>query len=256
MVRVNRVYQKVLALANKEQRGYITPQEFNLFADMAQMDIFEKYFYDLEQMQRRSGNQDDYIDLAENIEEKINNFQIHNFDMGVGAEGTVRLPTSDVDGGFYRIGTVRVSYVDVPGVRVVEEVKSKELTFFGDNAIIGNQASASHKLFPHYQKITDIAGGSFIRVHPHPIGENGDRVFVSYIRTPKRPNWTYIMVANQGSALYNPSASDHQDFEIHSSEENKLVTKVLQYAGITIKDPQLVQAATAQETIKEQQQKQ
>ena len=36
-VSVDRVYQKVLALANKEQRGYITPQEFNLFADHAQM---------------------------------------------------------------------------------------------------------------------------------------------------------------------------------------------------------------------------
>ena len=42
MVRVDNVYQKVLALANKEQRGYITPQEFNLFADLAQMEIFEQ----------------------------------------------------------------------------------------------------------------------------------------------------------------------------------------------------------------------
>ena len=40
MVSVDNVYQKVLALANKEQRGYITPQEFNLFADHAQMEIF------------------------------------------------------------------------------------------------------------------------------------------------------------------------------------------------------------------------
>ena len=47
-ISVDRVYQKVLALANKEQRGYITPQEFNLFADHAQMEIFEQYFYDLE----------------------------------------------------------------------------------------------------------------------------------------------------------------------------------------------------------------
>ena len=39
-VNVNNVYQKVLALANKEQRGYITPQEFNLFADQAQHRIF------------------------------------------------------------------------------------------------------------------------------------------------------------------------------------------------------------------------
>ena len=39
---INNVYQKVLALANKEQRGYITPQEFNLFAEYAQLDIFNK----------------------------------------------------------------------------------------------------------------------------------------------------------------------------------------------------------------------
>ena len=35
-VSIDSVYQKVLVLANKEQRGYITPQEFNLFADKAQ----------------------------------------------------------------------------------------------------------------------------------------------------------------------------------------------------------------------------
>ena len=44
-VSVDTVYQRVLALANKEQRGYITPQEFNLLANQAQMSIFESYFY-------------------------------------------------------------------------------------------------------------------------------------------------------------------------------------------------------------------
>ena len=52
-VSVDTVYQRVLALANKEQRGYITPQEYNLFANQAQMDIFEQYFYDVEQFERR-----------------------------------------------------------------------------------------------------------------------------------------------------------------------------------------------------------
>ena len=46
-VNVDTVYQTVQALANKEQRGYLTPQEFNLFANQAQMDIFEQYIYDL-----------------------------------------------------------------------------------------------------------------------------------------------------------------------------------------------------------------
>ena len=45
-ISVDTVYQRVLAIANKEQRGYITPQEFNLLANQAQIEIFESYFYD------------------------------------------------------------------------------------------------------------------------------------------------------------------------------------------------------------------
>ena len=66
-VNVDTVYQKVLAIANKEQRGYITPQEFNLFADQAQMEIFEQYFYDIDQFERRIGS-----DIVELLQEKTN----------------------------------------------------------------------------------------------------------------------------------------------------------------------------------------
>ena len=38
MVSIDTVYQKVLAIANKEQRGYITPQEFNLFANQLKIE--------------------------------------------------------------------------------------------------------------------------------------------------------------------------------------------------------------------------
>ena len=41
MVNIDTVYQQVLAISNKEQRGYITPQEFNLMANKAQLEIFE-----------------------------------------------------------------------------------------------------------------------------------------------------------------------------------------------------------------------
>ena len=44
MIQVDSVYQRVLALANKEQRGYITPQEFNLYANHAQKEIYEHIF--------------------------------------------------------------------------------------------------------------------------------------------------------------------------------------------------------------------
>ena len=52
MVNIDTVYQRVLAIANKEQRGYITPLEFNLLANQAQMIIFEQYFYDLDKVKK------------------------------------------------------------------------------------------------------------------------------------------------------------------------------------------------------------
>ena len=74
-VNVNTVYKKVLALANKEQRGYITPQDFNLFADHAQQEIFEQYFYDLNQASRVPGSSNEYSDTVSNLNEKIAVFE-------------------------------------------------------------------------------------------------------------------------------------------------------------------------------------
>ncbi len=77
-VNIDSVYQKVLATANKEQRGYITPQEFNLFADQAQKKIFEQYFYDINQFDRAHGNSTEFSDMLHVLEEKISPFRINN----------------------------------------------------------------------------------------------------------------------------------------------------------------------------------
>ncbi len=77
-VSVDRVYQTVLAIANKEQRGYITPQEFNLFANQAQNEIFEQYFHDLKLFLRIPGNKTVTSDPREMIEEKISIFRVSN----------------------------------------------------------------------------------------------------------------------------------------------------------------------------------
>ena len=75
-VSIDGVYQKVLALANKEQRGYITPQEFNLFADHAQREIFEQYFFDLDQFRRGiKGAESDFTpNIQTAVEQKLSKF--------------------------------------------------------------------------------------------------------------------------------------------------------------------------------------
>jgi len=55
-VNVNTVYQTVLLILNKEQRGYITPQEFNNIANQVQLEIFNSYFPDGDQANRKNQN--------------------------------------------------------------------------------------------------------------------------------------------------------------------------------------------------------
>ena len=44
MVPITDVYQRVLVVLNKENRGYVTRDEFSSLAQQAQLEIFESYF--------------------------------------------------------------------------------------------------------------------------------------------------------------------------------------------------------------------
>lgn len=75
-VSVDTVYQRVLGILNKEQRGYVTPQEFNLFANQAQLDLFEQYFYDINQFGRIPGNDTEYSDMLDVLNKKYQRLRI------------------------------------------------------------------------------------------------------------------------------------------------------------------------------------
>lgn len=74
-INVNTVYQTVLLILNKEQRGYMTPLEFNKTAGQAQLEIFETYFDSLNQQIRVPQTNADYSDRVTSIDEKISIFK-------------------------------------------------------------------------------------------------------------------------------------------------------------------------------------
>ena len=71
MVNINTVYQKVLSIANKEQRGYITPQEFNLMADKAQLEVINDYIHELKMAHHKKQNTSEVSDPIELLNQKI-----------------------------------------------------------------------------------------------------------------------------------------------------------------------------------------
>ena len=78
-VNVNDVYTTVLYLLNKEQRGYIQPDEFNKLATQVQLDIFQDYFSDANQLVRKDQtnvqNDTEFFNHVKNIEYKLYPFQ-------------------------------------------------------------------------------------------------------------------------------------------------------------------------------------
>jgi hypothetical protein len=238
MVNVDTVYQRVLALANKEQRGYITPQEFNLHANQAQMSIFEQYFYDLNQFRRLPGNNSLHSDMVDVLEEKINIFHsssalsaINNTNINIFDLNQLGNPSP-----LYRLMQVRYDHPPL-GVEV-EKVEHREFM---------NRRGTS-LMNPSFTRPVYYLKGSRIIIAPRNITAP---VSVNFVRKPHVVKWGYIVV--DGTALYSSGASSN--FELHASEETDLVIKILGLAGITLKDPSVYQTAMAEDNKNIQQEK-
>tara|TARA_S200002703_G_scaffold60227_1_gene52123 strand:- start:7298 stop:8002 length:705 start_codon:yes stop_codon:yes gene_type:complete len=234
MVNIDTVYQRVLALANKEQRGYITPQEFNLFANQAQMDIFEQYFYDINQFGRVPGNKTMYADPVGILEEKIEIFH-RGQTLGDGTSNVFNI--NDLDFELYRLKQVRYNRTDGVGVKVEKTIHDK-FTLSRNSPL-----TAPTLMRPiYYLRNTSII------VNPSEITE----IDVNYIKKPTTVQWNgYDTPSGQ---LYNENESTN--FELHPSEEPNLVLNILKLAGIAMKDPSLYQLGAAEEAKDIQQEKQ
>ena len=74
-INVDQVYKTVLLIINKEQRGYLTPDEFNKIGRQVQLEMFESYFETLNQQLRVPQNESDYANRVKTVEEKIEIFK-------------------------------------------------------------------------------------------------------------------------------------------------------------------------------------
>ena len=229
-ISVDRVYQKVLALANKEQRGYITPQEFNLFADHAQMEIFEQYFYDLEQFER-----DVSSDVDSLIQQKIQMFEKSYGAIVYGYE---------IPNNVHKVSHIYLHDNQTEHREYLEKRNAGEFIKIKSGSLLNNSLTTpiyyiyNNKIYFHH------GAGSM---------ESGRYTYILHtIEKPNTPQWSYVISGE--NALFNPNGSI--DFQLHSSEENELVTKILSLAGVAIKDVQLAQVAAGKEASVTQQQKQ
>jgi hypothetical protein len=219
-INVDLVYKTVLLILNQQQRGYITPDEFNKVGDQVQQGIFEKYASDLNQQLRIPENDSEYANRVTNLEEKLEYFKlIASPTFSVDHFTTASLPN------FYRLGSV--IHKDSTLVQMVERndfylIQKSPLT----------AATESQPIFLYEQ--------NKLFVSPSTINAN---IKVSYIKKPAQVNWAYSIGA-LGQYLYDSVNS--VNFELHPSEQVDVITGILLYSGVIIQDPTIIQVASQQ----------
>ena len=232
-VNVNTVYSRVLAISNKEQRGYITPQEFNIFANQAQMDIFEQYFYDLNQFLRLPGNSTGHADMVDILNEKIGIFtKTDALSYGV----TAFNKPSDL---------YRLTAIEYNGI-TADRLTRKEFLQINKSPL-----TKPSDAFPVY---TELANGYDVQGSDEFDGTDqstAPKVNIEYIKIPTTVSWAGTLT--NGVSLYN--ATNSIDFELHNSEETELVIKILELSGVSTKQIDIAQYAAQKDVQGIQQEK-
>ncbi len=240
---INSVRNTVLSVLNKNNYGYISPSDFNLYAKQAQLETFEEFFSEYNKslnMENLRTSGTSYADARKAIEEAMEIFAITSTLTQV-APATNRffLPSITTTGfDYYMINKV-LCYDASVNPRVFKG-EAEKITHTKITMLNTSNLTAPTEQYPAYTQ-----EGSILTVYPSTINLPNE-VEANYFRYPKDPKWTYITIAN-GEPVFDQSQPDYQDFEVPYEDEFKLVTKILQYAGMSIREIAAVQFGAAEE---------
>ncbi len=329
---INSVRNTVLAIINKNNYGYISPSDFNLFAKQAQLDLFDEYFFQYNQQineenARLSGT--GYADLKKGYEEVIDTFSdtaslaqtytTATAQAPTGLGNVYLMPTTETTGSdYYLLNKVLVystitatgTNTGVAGANAGNELIDAAANFTADlvgktlsivlsdnvvttalivgftntttltiNTTLITATGKDYKIYSssnlsaeaelvNSSKITMLNNSlltapnitypaytqeaNSITIHPNTVSAMG-QVVAQYIRYPKDPKWTFTTIAG-GAPIFDQSQADYQDFELPIDDGNDLVSKILQYVGISIREGDVFKFGQVEEQMQNQEQ--
>jgi len=239
-VSVNTVYTTVLYILNKEQRGYVTPSEFNSIADLVQKEIFNSYFPNGNQQNRKnqnnSENDTEFFNMYEDVEYKLFPFKKDiTFTYDVANNSFYNATSSSI----YKIGEVVVTYDGQPKYESIAQLSDKR----DFEKITRSKLTTPTKQYPLFITTnatpTSLTNRLALKVSPWTSSTSGN-VVASCLLNPTSPNWNFT-VGSVGQYIY--SANNSVDFQLDISEQTNLIINILKYFGIVVNDPTIIQVA-------------
>jgi hypothetical protein len=241
-VNINTVYTTVLFILNKEQRGYVTPIEFNSISTQVQEEIFASYFPDGNQLNRfNQNNQQNDTEFFNMF--KGNAYKLYPFEQETAF--TLDAPTQSFyyngTRTVYKIGEIISTYTGNPTRNSITQLTSKS----DFSTITRSRLTSPTSQYPiahntHAIIITTPATPARLVVNISPVPNS---VSINCLFRPTNPVWGFD-VGTLGQYTYNATTSTN--FELDVSEQTNLIINILKYCGIIISDPNIVQQAQAE----------
>ena len=185
MINVNTVYKKVLSIINKEQRGFITPDEFNKIGSQVQLAMLDQSMFEYNRflnMETANRVNSGYANLPQKVHERIDQFYKSSsvsLSTGVGT-----LPTD-----IYKIIELTNSDKTLP----FELVDKHELPY-----LLSSPLTKPSTDYPIYYKTTTTSGATSVQVNPTSIST----ATIDYIKIPTAPRWGYVVNTTYGANVY------------------------------------------------------
>ena len=183
-INVNTVYTTVLTILNKEQRGYLTPFEFNNVANQVQLEIFEKFFEDYNQYTRMPQTD---VEFASRMDHIMEEFQVFETSANASNTPTTNIYTQPSD--LHRFGSASWNKgtnsppIEILTNKVYNQIKLSDLTQPSDNLPVAKYNKNQLTVFPDA-----------------PPYASSDVTF-NYIRKPDLVRWGYF-AGSLGQFIY------------------------------------------------------
>lgn len=235
MASVNQVYNTLKDLANKDQRGFVTPTVFNNFAPVAQAKIFNDLFQQLnvaKNMKLRGLDVQRHLSAMKQIEEDLSTFS--KTETVSQANGTFAKPDdlakiiSLRTSGAYVFGTTTSTTIDVMyDEEKLEYILQSDLSKPSDSSPVALLSDVI-EVFPTTVKKIKI------RYYKQPEGVNP----TSGARTASMPKFGYDQALPGGKEVY--LAANSVDFELPDHYVPKLVIEIGKMVGINLRDEAVI----------------
>lgn len=222
---IDTLYKTVLTILNKNQRGKISPSEFNNIAYEATKAVYVELFADFRKSnfkKSRLNETSNYGSESFNLKQALEHW-VEEKEFYVESDGKIVLDKS---------------------VFSINSIFDADNEYYKTELLQFNRLNRSGRMRPTKCSPIYTLFDSKMKLSPLPESQSVD---ITYFRNVKQPKWTYKIV--NGVELFNPSASDYQDLDIHPMLLHRLFVEILSYAGLNLREQEIAQAVSQMKQI-------